>query len=240
MNALWLNRMSNYKHSSLAFVSAREILRLKIEREALLLRRYKRPAYTPVFPETGIVADLLVIEARAAHHFWHEFASLVPEANNFNGRIQHGADTANRLLDIGFHHVMNVIKKFLVNREVPPDLGLLHSAHRMTSDPLVYDLIELFRADIVDTEVLRFLRLKKRKVIDVNDEIPHFVHELNQRLNRLHYLAQFKQCHTYKYYMEVQILHFIHAVNHKEIFIPIHLPARHDMRCLTPNTSMID
>ncbi len=128
----------------------------------------------------------------------------------------------------------------LEQQEISPALGLLHVARNADSAPLAYDLVEMFRADIVDAEVLRFLRLKKKVLTTVEQrDIGHFLHEVNERLQRQHYLRDFKMCHVYRYYMELQILKFIKAVNHGEIFEPLHLPTRHDTRCLTPTTSVV-
>ena len=111
------------------------------------------------------------------------------------------------------------------------DLGIFHIARNSDSQPLAYDLVEMFRSDIVDAEVLRFLRLKKKKPEKINDQISHFLYEINKKLDKKFYLKDFHRCHSYKYYMEVQILKFIKAVNHKQIFEPITLPQRHENRC---------
>lgn len=132
------------------------------------------------------------------------------------------------------------MRKFLEAREVPAALGLLHVARKSDSSPLAYDLVELFRADTVDAEVLRFLRLKKKPLVTADKEIAHFLHEINERIERPHYLKDFCRCHSYRYYMEVQMLKFIAAVNHGKPFEPVHLPARHEGRCrLTANKAML-
>lgn len=141
-------------------------------------------------------------------------------------------DIANRLLDIGYHHITAIVKKLLDGHDISAALGILHSARAADSAPLAYDLVELFRADIIDTEVLRFLHLKKKPlVMPTQQDIAHFLHEVNERLERKHYLKDFKMCHSYRYYMELQVLKFIKAVNHKQAFVPLYLPTRHDVRC---------
>ncbi len=92
---------------------------------------------------------------------------------------------------------------------------------------------------MVDAEVLRYLHLKKKPIEDVDMHIAHFLHELNERLARPHYVRGFKECLPYRYYMELQTLKLISAVDHKEIFKPIHLPDRHDSRCLTHVNGML-
>jgi CRISPR-associated endonuclease Cas1 len=176
--------------------------------------------------------DLLLYEARAAKHFWKQYKILIPAWTLFPGRRARAKDVANSLLDIGYHHLANVVKKILEEHDVTLAPALFHVAHREKSAPLVYDLMELFRADIVDTEVLKYLRLKRVPLGTLEQKnISHFIYRLNKRLEKKYFLTDFKQCHTYRYYMELQIIKFIKAVNHKEVFQPIHLPQRHDTRC---------
>ncbi len=230
MNALWITRMSTYKSSGYSILSARAIIEMKILHQCVLLKRYKRIIPVTTITTKNSINDILLEEARTAKHFWKEFTLLLPSWVKFKSRKPRGVDGANRLLDIGYHHICGIVKKILDTHDISTALGLLHVARTSKSDPLVYDLVELFRSDIVDAEVLRFLRLKKHPII-ADKEISHFLHEINQRLDRKFYIKQFGVCQTYRYYMELQILSFIHAVNHKKIFVPLRLPARHEQRC---------
>ena len=97
--------------------------------------------------------------------------------------------------------------------------------------------MELFRSDIVDAEVLRVLRLKKQPSIELTQkDIVIFIHNLNKRFEKSYFLRDFKQCQTYRYYLELQLVKFIKAINHKEVFVPLTLPTRHDTRCSCKNT----
>ena len=232
MNALWVTRMSAYKNSGLALETARKIVQIKIERQAALLKKHKRPVADSRINLTSSLSEVFLEEARMAKKYWLQFSKLLPKNLNFINRKPRGLDIVNSLLDVGYHHLTNEVKKMLGKLDVSPSLALLHVARSSKSAPLAYDLVEMFRADIVDAEILRFLRLKKKTPQKAEDEIAHFLHEVNQRLERKHYLKEFKTCHTYRYYMEVQILKFIKAVNHKEVFIPLKLPSRHENRCL--------
>src|SRR3989344_1350434 len=231
MNALWLTRMCAYKHSPQALTTAKRLIGFKIERESVLLRRYKQLTFTPDFAPARTIGNVLLIEARAAKHFRHAFRLLISPKIDFVGRTPGGRDLVNKLLDIGYHHVTNIVRKFLEARDVPAALGLLHVARKSDSAPLAYDLVELSRADTVDAEVLRFLRLKKKPLVTADKEVAHFLHEINERIERPHYLKDFCRCHSYRYYMEVQMLKFISAVNHVQPFEPMLLPARHETRC---------
>jgi CRISPR-associated endonuclease Cas1 len=211
------------------------IIKLKIYRQGLLLKKYKSlPFLEKSYPKKTI-QDLFLIEARAAKYFWSKFNTLLPKAY-FDGRKPHSGEIANQLLDIGYHHLAGKVKKILVKYNIPTELALLHKASSMKSEPLVYDLMEMFRADVVDAEVLRFLRSKKKIIKEVSGKvIPIFLNRINKRCERLYYLKVFETCRSYSYYMELQNLRFIKAINSKEVFKPIDLPNRHENRCANKN-----
>ncbi len=122
----------------------------------------------------------------------------------------------NFLLDIGYHHLAGIVRQFSEKIAMPAQIGILHVAHTSKSTPLIYDLMELFRADVVDGEVLSFFR-RKKKPIDVfsNRDVASFIGRIKDRL----------------YYMELQLTKFQAAVNRKQVFTPLRLPTRHDGRC---------
>lgn len=234
MNALWITRMCAYKNAPESLASAHAIVSHKIHRQGALVRRYGLSFRSVPHDAPASIGALLLEEARAAKQFWEGFKALLPAYPEFQGRVPHGTDTVNRLLDIGYRHLTGTVSRYLEARSVPADLGLMHVAGSSDAEPLAYDLVELFRSDIVDAEVLRFLRLKKRpRTTLAPRDIAHFVHEVNERMERQYYLKGFRRCHAYRYYMELQILRFISAINHGEVFVPIHLPTRHESRCLT-------
>jgi CRISPR-associated endonuclease Cas1 len=230
-NALWLERITTYKCSPLALGSARVIIDSKINRQNALLKKYKRPPFVGS-NKTSDPNSLLLLEARAAKHFWTEFRYLMPPWTNFSGRKARHKDVVNTLLDIGYHHLSTQVKKILEAHTVTFAPALLHVAHREKSAPLVYDLMEMFRSDVVDSEVLKFVRLKRKPILRIEQaDIAQFVYRINQRLEKKRYLRDFGQCHSYRYYLELQVIKFIKAVNHQEVFAPMQLPARHDTRC---------
>lgn len=232
MNAIWLTRICAYKNSPQSVESAKRLIAVKIERQNALLKKYKKTCKATSIKDARTLQDILLEEARAAKLFWHEFKGLLPDGYDFPGRKPRTADIVNRLLDIGYHYLLNAVKKYLEERGVPPAIGLLHSARTAKSAPLAYDLMEIFRTDLIDTEVLHFIRLKKKKIGMLGQEdIARFITKVKERRERMHYLKEFKRCHTYAYYMELQVLKFIKAINHGNIFEPLPLPIRHDTRC---------
>jgi len=232
MNAIWLTHIANYKNTKTCFASVEQILNIKNQRREILLKKYGK--LIPKIRLTGYTDNksIMLAEGRIARLFWKEFVLLVPSWCNFHHRCPGLNDTVNQLLDLGYHHLTNIVRKNLETHDISPALGILHVARKSNSAPLAYDLVEMFRADAVESEVLRFLHLKKRPVKKLCEhDTAIFISKVNQRLNQRYFIKSFGQCQTYRYYMELQILKFVKAVNHKEIFKPLYLPTRHDTRC---------
>jgi len=224
--------MCDYKTTKNCVVSAKIIIDLKTQRRDILLKKYHISYQKNNFRNPKNIQWILLYEARTAKSFWKHFRLLLPEWCYFKGRKAKSMDIVNSMLDIGYHHITNITKKILNNHDISPALGILHKANRTNGAPLAYDLVEIFRADTVETEVLNFLRLKKKPITGLSQKhIAQFIGRINKRVERKYFLREFKQCHTYKYYMELQIFKFIKAVNHKLIFSPLKLPSRHEKRC---------
>lgn len=233
MNAIWINHISKYKYTPQAVTSAQKIIEIKIQRRKFLMKKYKTIISLPSTKDLTSIQRVLLYEARAGKYFWAGFSPLLPSWRNFKGRKAKSSDIANRLLDIGYHHATNTVIGILNKYDISPTLGVMHIAHASNSAPLAYDLVEMFRADIVEAEALRFLRLKKKPMVQLQQkDIAIFINRINNRIDRKYFLKEFHQCRSYAYYMELQILKFIKSVNHKEVFSPLHLPYRHENRCL--------
>lgn len=232
MNALWINHLSAYKQTKNCLSSARVIMNVKNQRREFLLKKYTLHLSHVRLNNDSDNQKIMLAEGRAAQLFWRKFSLLVPPWCNFRARMSGSNDVVNHLLDIGYHHITGVTKKIIEKYDIPPVLGILHVAHKSTSAPLAYDLVEMFRADIVEAEVLKFLRMKKRSFAMIQQkDVPIFLFRINKRVDHRYFIKDFKQCRTYRYYMELQVLKFIKAVNRKEIFSPLHLPSRHEGRC---------
>ncbi len=232
MNAIWITRISNYKNTKNCFISAEKIMNLKNQRRELLMKKYS--VLVPHIRLTNNIdpQKIMLAEGRAAKLFWKKFALILPGWCEFRRRYPGSNDMVNHLLDMGYHHITNTVKKIFKKYDISSALGILHVARKSASAPLAYDLVEMFRADIVETEVLKFFRMKKRPLEKLSlKDIPIFLYRINKRLDHKYFIKQFGQCHTYRYYMELQILKFVKAVNHKEVFSPLCLPSRHDTRC---------
>jgi CRISPR-associated endonuclease Cas1 len=232
INALWIDRLVAFRTQPAAEASVRALLSYKDKRRFFLLRRYGQTVSLRSYEEYGTNTDYLLTEARNAKAYWRAFASLLPVWVTPFHRRPRNSDVVNKLLDIGYHHLAGVVAQKLLAHDIYPGLGLLHRAARTDGEPLVYDLMELFRADVVEKVTLTYLRQKKHPVTTVEGRcIGHFVHNVNEQLLKRYYLKAFKQCHTFDYCIELQIEKFMSAVNHKAVFEPMSVPVRHDGRC---------
>lgn len=228
MNTLWITRMCAYTHTEHALLSAENIIMHKVAQQFRLVHHT-----APPIPEhIRTISDILLYEARSARVYWRMYAKQLPHWTHFVSRKARHGDVVNTLLDIGYHHLNSYVTKLLATHDIPSALALMHIAKTNKSKPLVYDLMELFRADLVDPEVLRYVRLKKKAMSKVTSiDITKFLRHLNKRMDRKVYIREFKQCHTYRYSMELHILKYIYAVNHDVVFKPMALPSRHESRC---------
>lgn len=126
--------------------------------------------------------ELLLIEARAAKIYWKQFANLVVTRAEWRGRRDNSQPIV-ALLNIGYHHVSKVIEKTLVASGLDPGIGFLHQ-YRRGRDPLVYDMMELFRP-AVDITLLGFVRRRKTPLVEIDDAtIAKFVLRIKRNLHR--------------------------------------------------------
>jgi CRISP-associated protein Cas1 len=97
-------------------------------------------------------------EGAAAAAYWKGFASLVPDPFKFEGRRHRPApDPVNSALSFGYSLLLAEAVSALVIAGLEPSLGHLHLDDDQRPS-LALDLIEEFRALIVDTTVLSLLR----------------------------------------------------------------------------------
>src|SRR5436309_2800812 len=155
MNALWLTRISTYQKTGNCFLSVEKIMNLKNQRRESLMQQYGvlLPHMRLVNHDTA--QKIMLAEGRAAQLFWRKFSLLLPGWCDFRARYPGSDDMVNRLLDIGYHHITNLTRNILEKYDISPALGILHVARKSTSAPLAYDLVEMFRADSVEAEVLK-------------------------------------------------------------------------------------
>lgn len=98
--------------------------------------------------------SLLSIEGRAARKYWQAFKLLLPDSLGWPGRERRNArDPFNSALNYGYGILYSQVERALVLAGLDPFGGFIHT-DRPGKPSLVLDLIEEFRAPIVDRTVL--------------------------------------------------------------------------------------
>lgn len=99
-------------------------------------------------------AQLLAIEGRAAQRYWAGLAHVVPSALQWPGRRRRGArDLFNAALNYGYGVLYGQIERAILLAGLDPYAGFIH-VDRPGKPSLVLDLIEEFRAPVVDRAIL--------------------------------------------------------------------------------------
>jgi CRISPR-associated protein Cas1 len=98
--------------------------------------------------------QLLSAEGRAAQKYWQAFKLLLPESLGWPGREGRGArDPFNSALNYGYGILYSHVERALVLAGLDPYGGFIH-VDRPGKPSLVLDLIEEFRAPVVDRTIL--------------------------------------------------------------------------------------
>lgn len=148
---------------------SREIIRGKLVNSRVVLRRYARKRQLPGFSEAAddlrrqtnavnrsrSLNQLRGYEGAAARRYWDAWRQAFAEPWGFQKRQQRpAADPLNALLNFGYtllmHNVFSLLKLYGLNTHQ----GFLH-APRSGHPALASDLMEEFRAPVVDAIVLR-------------------------------------------------------------------------------------
>ncbi|MBO3705897.1 MAG: CRISPR-associated endonuclease Cas1 [Candidatus Accumulibacter sp.] len=166
-------RRSQYRRSedaAFCLAAARAIVAGKIANGRLLLRRHYRFRAGGASPADEALHEMQAhalhaadldalrgVEGAAARAYFAAFAGLLPARWSFPGRRrQPPGDPVNALLSYGYAVLFHNLLTLVAERGLDPYLGSLHAAHD-GHPALVSDLMEEFRALVVDTVVLRLL-----------------------------------------------------------------------------------
>lgn len=111
-------------------------------------------------------AKLMGYEGTSARIYWKSISALLAEKTDFDGRQQKlPTDAVNTLLNYGYGILYSQIWSAIILAGLDPYIGFLHV--EQTGKPsLVFDLIEEFRAPIVDRTVIAFVMLNRNIKIE--------------------------------------------------------------------------
>lgn len=215
MNAKTLERIVHFRFDMGKDV-IKEIMYRKISYQFSLIGKKARLAfYRERLSKVEAVEDIFIVEALAAREYWSYFKTLVSKKCDWKSRSPRAYDPVNKLFDIGYHHLTQVIAKTFEDIGLPYELGLLHKAQSKSSKPLVYDFMEWLRPIVVDRSVLVFLRKKKRKFEKITPrDIGLFINMIKNRFAQPHYHKKLGYCVSLEYWMRLNALSLLSAINH--------------------------
>ncbi|MCG2724903.1 MAG: CRISPR-associated endonuclease Cas1 [Elusimicrobia bacterium] len=105
-------------------------------------------------------SSLMGLEGSAAKKYWSTFGQLLGPEINFTARENKGSasNVVNALLNYGYGMLYSIVWGAVVNAGLEPFAGFLHTD--LSGKPsMVLDLVEEFRAPIIDRTVSSFLNL---------------------------------------------------------------------------------
>jgi len=192
------------------------LLRAKLHNSRVLLMQLNRRHHCKIvhkatdslaylleaLPAVTTRKDFWQFEAASARIYFQAFSYLLPEAFNFKGRSADLAgDRINSLLNLGYallsQNLHACVQKFGLN----PDFGNLHHTC-FNHTPLVCDLMEQFRAPIVEALVADLVNQNR---ITVGDFFPPdeqgglYLHPQALREFLLHWETKLQSCAAHLY-----------------------------------------
>lgn len=194
-----------YRDTPAALAAAAALIARKCRNSAALLDKF-RP-YQRRYPERATALEqsirrlavikgraarvssgrsaLFLLEAHAARAYWAGVQNLVARHDPaWKRQYPHARDPVNLLLNTGYTFLARWVREAIQAAGLLPEVGFFH-AIAAGREPLVYDLMELFRQPVVDAVVLPILTKKKRPVArlserDMRRAVAHF-HEQWER-----------------------------------------------------------
>ncbi len=142
-----------------------EALRPKME--SILLKIKDFPIDTDT-EHSKIREKLMGLEGTFGSNYWHLIQLLLPEEVNFTKRHRKGAtDLVNSLLNYGYGILYSKVIIALLRAKLNPTIGFLHTLQK-DKPALAFDLIEEFRAPVVDRTVFSMLNRRMSLSLDEN------------------------------------------------------------------------
>jgi group II intron reverse transcriptase/maturase/CRISPR-associated endonuclease Cas1 len=112
--------------------------------------------------------ELMGHEGMSALSYWHGLAAIVDDKIDFKGRITYGAtDLVNSALNYGYAILYSRVQYHAVRAGLSLHVSFLHALDE-SKPTLVYDLIEEFRAFVVDRTI--FTMINQREPIKLDSE----------------------------------------------------------------------
>ena len=166
---LW--QAEHFQNKEFALEGAKYIVRRKIKGQIALLNQYKKSKNIPKFDavhktmnallkrvdRTQKVDPLRGIEGLASRTYFSVFGHVLSEPWEFTSRKRHPSpDPVNAILSFGYSFLEREVRASLLTEGLDVRIGVLHSTNNR-KDSFVYDVMDIFRQDIIDRFVLKLL-----------------------------------------------------------------------------------
>jgi CRISPR-associated endonuclease cas1 len=166
---LW--QAERFQNQEFALAGAKYIVRCKIKGHISLLNQYKKSKGIPNFESvqktlkallkrverTQKVDRLRGIEGLASRTYFSVLGHVLSEPWEFSGRKRHPSpDPVNAILSYGYSFLEREVRACLLTAGLDVRIGVLHSTNNR-KDSFVYDVMDIFRQDIIDRFVLKLL-----------------------------------------------------------------------------------
>ncbi len=172
-----------YQESTNALATAREIVGAKLRNCEFLITNYARSRRRSENDQFSVLLktqtrlrsirlslsryhkkhQILLAEARAAKLYWNAVA-LICHQPYWQRFYPHASDSLNVLLNTGYTFLARKCLAVIESSGFLAELGVLHG--RNSVDPLVYDLMEIFRQIAVDAVVLPIFSRRPRSRVE--------------------------------------------------------------------------
>ncbi len=116
--------------------------------------------------DESFIPFLMTIEAQGAMLYWKYIRLLLSDDKiMFEGRVKHGAiDVVNCMLNYGYALIYSRVWQALLKAKLNPFDSVIHA--RQTGKPtFVYDVVEIFRASVVDRAVVALVQKGQRLTV---------------------------------------------------------------------------
>jgi CRISPR-associated protein Cas1 len=187
--------------------------------------------------EAAGVSQLRGIEGAAAAAYWRALGKLIPDEWRFEGRRRNPPpDPVNSMLSYGYTVLYYNVLTLLVGRGLHPQLGFFH-ATRSGRHPLAFDMMEEFRAPIVDALVFDLVLNRKVRLEEFTwPEAPGesclmstglrrgFIHAFERKMNGMLRHPRFRVLLDYRRIIDAQIMQLIGTLRGQ---VPQYLPYLH-------------
>lgn len=118
-------------------------------------------------PDAASVSELMGFEGSAANSYWQAIAKAIDYEFGFSARVTQGAtDVVNSALNYGYAILYSKILKSIAAAGLSPHVSYLHALDEQ-KPTLAFDLIEEFRAFIVDRAVISMVN--KNEPFEIKD-----------------------------------------------------------------------